>query len=210
MIGVRLMDRIKIAIVEDDIDWLKMMIAFLNEEKEFMIVGTATNKNEAIQLAKAVDIDLIIMDINLSGNKTDGIQTAAELRGFCTAKIIMLSVFDESDLIIDSFAVGAVSFLPKNKFQNLPILIKEVTAQKTPFEILLQDYQRLKRNEYLAVLTTKEMEIFTLLEQGLTQREIALKLVKSMDTVKIQVTSILKKLNVHSVKEAINKANFKK
>jgi NarL family two-component system response regulator LiaR len=204
------MGEIKIAIVEDDVDWLKMMIAFLNEEKEFMIVGTATDKNEAVQLAKAVDIDFIIMDINLSGNKTDGIQAASEIGGFSKAKIIMLSILDESEIIIDSFTFGAVSFVPKNKFQNIPVFIKELAAQKTPFEILLQDYQRLKRKEHLAVLTATELETFTLLEQGLTQREIALKLIKSEDTVKIQVTSILKKLNVHSVVDAIKKANLKR
>jgi DNA-binding NarL/FixJ family response regulator len=204
------MEKIKIALVEDDIDWLKMMIAFLNVEEEFRIVGTATNKDEAVQLAKAVDIDIIIMDINLSGNKTDGIETAAEISDFSTAKIIMLSVFEESEIILDSFTVGAVSYLSKNNFQHIPILIKEIIAKKTPFEILLQDYQRLKRREYLAVLTAAEIEIFTLLEQGLTQREIASKLVKSADTVKIQVTNILKKLNVHCVRDAIRKVNLKK
>lgn len=201
------MDRIKIAIVEDDIDWLKMMIVYFNEVKEFLIVGTATNKNEAILLAKSVYIDFIIMDINLSGNKTDGIQATAEISNFSKAKIIMLSVFDEPELIIDSFTVGAVNFLPKNKFQNVTELIKEISIKKTPLEILLQDYQRLKRKEYLGVLSSAELETFVLLEQGLTQREIASKLGKSIDTIKIQVTSIFRKLNVHSAKEAIKKVH---
>lgn len=204
------MNRIKIVIVEDNIDWLKKMIAFLNTEKDFFIVGTAINKNEAIQLAKAVQIDFIIMGIGLSGNKNDAIQATAEISSFSKAKIIMFSGLEDPEIIIDSFTFGAVSFLQKNKFQNIPILIKELAAQKTPFEILLQDYQRLKRKEHLSVLTVTELETFKLLEQGLTQREIASKLVKSEDTVKIQVTSILKKMNVHSVRDAIKKANLKR
>lgn len=201
------MDKIKIAIVEDDIDWLKMMISFLNEEKDFVIVGTATNKDEAIQLAKVVDIDFVIMDINLSGNKTDGIQAAVEINSFSKAKIIMLSVLDEPEIIIDSFRAGAVYFLPKRIFKNVTELIKEISIKKTPIEILLEDYQRLKRKESLEALTSAELETFILLEQGLTQREIASKLVKSIDTVKIQVTSIYKKLDVHNIKDAIRKVN---
>jgi NarL family two-component system response regulator LiaR len=113
---------------------------------------------------------------------------------------------EDPEIIIDSFTAGAVSFLSKDKLPNIPELIKELSTKKTPLEILLQDYQRLKRKEQLAVLSAAELEIFTLLEQRLTQREIALKLIKSVDTVKTQVTSILRKLEVHSVKEAVKKS----
>ncbi|HEX3047829.1 MAG TPA: response regulator transcription factor [Bacillota bacterium] len=202
------MDKIKIAIVENDIDRLKMIQTFLNAEKEFVVTGIAINKHDAIQLAKAVDIDIIIVGIGVN-NWTDGLQATAEIRHFSRTKIIIYSALEDPEIVIESFTAGAINFLPTDKLQNIPELIKELSTKLTPLEILLQDYQRLKRKEQLAVLSGAEFEIFTLLEDGLTQREIALKLIKSEDTVKTQVTSILRKLEVHSVKEARKKVSFK-
>lgn len=203
------MDKIKIVIVEDDLDWLKLIINYLNKEKEFVIAGTAMTKNEAIELARLVDPDFVIMDIHLSGNKNDGIEAAAEIGGISKAKIIILSALKDPETIIDSFSVGAVKFLTKDKFHNLIEDIKEMMNGLTPLEILLKDYKRLKRNEYLTVLTAQELKTFNLLEQGFTQKEIASKLVKSTDTVKNQITSIFKKLDVRNVQEALRKVNLK-
>lgn len=201
------MDKICVVLVEDEPAWIKIIRDFLNVDEDILLVGVTTNKEDAVALVKDIKVDVILMDINLSGNKTDGIQAAVEIREFCNAKIIMLTAFNESEVIIDSFVAGAVNYLNKDNIGRITELIKEVSKEKTPLEILLQDYHRLKRKEFLAVLSSAELEIFTLLEQGLTQREIASRLLKSTDTIKIQVTSILKKLNVHSVKEAIKKVN---
>lgn len=93
------MGKIRVAIVEDDPDWLKAMIRFLNKTNDLLIIGTATNKEEAILLAKDWDVDVILMDINLSENKYDGIYAAIEIGEVSSAKIIMLTSLNEEHLI---------------------------------------------------------------------------------------------------------------
>ena len=199
------MNCIRIMIVEDDIGWLKSMTSFLNKEEEFVIAGTACDKSEAVDVAKVCMPDVILMDINLNENKCDGIIAAAEIAQFSDAKVIMMTSLKEQVIIIDSYTAGAMNFISKEKFMEIPNAIRAAMESENPMKVLLQEYTQLKKEEQMSGLTVSEREVFYLLSDGYTKPEIETKLYKTDNTVKSQVKQILRKLGVKSSKDAVVK-----
>ena len=203
------MYRIKVLIVDDDMDWIKIMKRFLREENDIAVVATAPNKDEALKSVKENEVDIILMDINLTGNKYDGIYLAAEITQLSKAKIIMLTAMSNEDIIVDSFKAGAVNFISKEEYINIPNIIRSTYKSITPLEVLLKDYSRLKEEEQLNELTPAEKEVFRCIEGGCTQAESQKRLFKSESTIKNQISQILKKLCVKSSREAVRKVKMK-
>ena len=203
------MENIRVAIVEDDLIFQKAITNFINKQPDMMVVGVASNKDEAIGLAKSLEIDLILMDINLNGNESDGIVAAIEILKFGNIKIIMLTGIDDASTIVDSFTAGALHYILKENYLEVPNTIRLLYKNEMPFKLLLNEFSRLKKEEQLQNLTSPEKEIFHLIEQGCTQAEIAQKLYKTQNTIKTQIKSMLKKLNVKNTKEAVEKIRLK-
>jgi DNA-binding NarL/FixJ family response regulator len=199
------MDIIKVLIVEDDLDWLKELVRFLYNEEDILIIGTATNKEEAVELAKTIQLDIVLMDINLSDNILDGIYATLEMTEICDAKVIMLTSLIDEEVIEKAFTAGAVNYIVKSKYKLIPHMIREAYSETTPVEILMKRYRNYKKEEQLRSLTPAETEVFNLVEQGYTRSQIEVKLYKTENTVKNQIKNILKKLGGSSVKEAIAK-----
>jgi DNA-binding NarL/FixJ family response regulator len=192
-------------IVEDDIGWLKSMSIFLAKEEDIIIIGTASGREMAVEAARVHSPDVILMDINLNGNRYDGIIAAAEIAQFSNAKTIMMTSLRDHNIIIDSFNAGAVNYIPKEKYIEIPAAIRSVMQSETPMKVLLKEYSRLKREEQLSVLTTSEREVFDLLGKGFKKHEIETKLFKTDNTVRSQVRGILRKMGVKSSREALIK-----
>ncbi|MCX7749643.1 MAG: response regulator transcription factor [Clostridia bacterium] len=203
------MDKIKLMIVEDDLDWLRAMSVFLGKEPDMELTAHAISFEQAIQLAKIKELDMILMDINLGGNIHDGIFAAAEIKLFSSAKIIMLTSFEDSDFIKQAFTAGAANYLVKKNYGELPTLIRQTHKCVTPIEVIAEDYSLQKKNELLSVLSSAEKELFDYLQQGLKRTEIQSRLNKSESTVRNQINTVLKKLGVKNTKEAIRKISLK-
>lgn len=195
--------------VEDDPVWLKIMTGFLNTFPDLDLVGTATSKNEALQLIMDVTADIILMDINLSENKRDGITAALEILEKTKVRIIMLTSLEEEELITDSFAVGAVDYISKDNYMEIPTIIRRLVRRLSPQEVLLKDYARLKKEEQLKELTIAEREVFNLIEKGYSLTQIEEIMFKSHNTLKTQVKQILHKLKVKNRAEAVKKVASK-
>ncbi|MCX7746266.1 MAG: response regulator transcription factor [Clostridia bacterium] len=201
------MDKIRIVIVEDDPGWLKAMVNFLNHEEDMIIVGTATNRKDAVSLASSLEVDIFLMDINLNENKCEGIYAAAEILQISPqVKIIMLTSLVEESILADAFAVGASNYISKENHDEIPKVIRGTFSNRfSPIEILGKKYANLKREEQLVSLTPSEREVFDLIEQGFTQPQIQDKLVKTKNTLKSQIKGILSKFGVRNTKEAVKK-----
>lgn len=200
-------EKIKVAIVEDNVEWLELMKNFLAREKDIEIVGTASDREKGLEMAKTTDIDVLLMDINLSENNCDGIDATLDILQHKKIKIIMLTSLNSQDIITDSFTAGAVNFVSKTNYREIPNAIRATHLEVSPIEVLLQEYTKLKYEEQLRTLTSAEKEIYELLEKGYKRTEIEEKLFKTESTIKNQINKILKKLNVSSCKEAIKKVN---
>ncbi len=203
------MDKIQVMIVEDDPAWIKILNSFLSQEEDIFVKASANSKDEAVRLAIDIKIDVIIMDINLSENLKDGVVAALEIKEFSDSKIIMLTSYNDDELIKDSFEVGAVDYLLKEDYLDLPNTIRKTYNNRSSIQVILNDYARLKKDERLRELTTAEKEVFELIEQGLSQSQIATKLSKTNNTLRTQVKNILKKLGAKNSKEAVKKIKYK-
>ncbi|WP_424768927.1 response regulator [Paenibacillus sp. sgz302251] len=203
------MSHIKVFIVEDDPDWIKALTSFLNREEDLLVVGTASNSDDALSMAKTIAFDIVLMDIQLDGSRHDGIHTAMQIHEQTPAKIIMLTSLNDEQSMTHSFTAGALHYLEKTRFQELPQTIRSAYHHPAPMEALLKELARLKREEQLKQLTGAEREVFELIEAGYTQSQIEQKLFKAESTLKNQVNKILKKFGVRSSKEAIEKVKRK-
>lgn len=203
------MDNIRVAIVEDDLLFQKSLASFINKQPDMVVVGAASNKNDAVNLAKSMVIDLILMDINLHGNDSDGIIAAMEILQFSEAKIVMLTGIDDVSTIMNSFTAGAMHYILKENYIEIPNTIRLLHKNETPFKVLFNEFSRLKKEEQLQELSYPEKEIYHLIEQGYTQIEIGQLLYKTQNTIKTQIKSILKKLKVKNTKEAVRKIESK-
>jgi two-component system response regulator DevR len=203
------MSNIKVFLVDDEPDWLAAMKTFLEKQPDIMIVGTAVSRNEAIRFAQRLDMDVILMDINLTETRYDGIYAAAEISRCKKVKILMLTSLNEEEVILNSFIAGAVNYIPKSNYQQIPEAIRATYYNRSPVEIALRDYSRLKEIEQIQDLTRSELEIYTLAEHGYRQAEISRSLHKSQQTNKNQIGIILKKLGVKRLKDAITKVKTK-
>jgi DNA-binding NarL/FixJ family response regulator len=188
------MERIKIFIVEDDEDWQKAMVQFLNLEEDFLVVGAVTNKEDAVSFAKQFEFDVVLMDINLTENQIDGIYAALDILEIRHAKMIMLTSLVDEEVILKAFTAGAVQYINKTDYLKLPQVIRDTYHKLTPVEVLLKEFSRLKLEEQLKDLTVAERDVYDLIEQGYSKSQIEDKLFKTESTVKNQINKILKKI----------------
>jgi NarL family two-component system response regulator LiaR len=198
-------EHIKVLLVEDDADWIKAMTAFLNHEDDILVVGAAMRSEEAIRLAKTLAFDVVLMDIQLTEGGMEGIYVAAQMNEIHPAKIIMLTSVSEEGVMTQAFTAGAVNYIEKTRFKDIPQAIRSAYHHPSAMEALLKEFARLKREEQLKDLTPAEREVFELIEDGYTHSQMEKTLHKSESTLKNQVNKILKKLGVKSSKEAIEK-----
>lgn len=203
------MDKIKIAIVEDDLEFQKAMVGFINRQPDMLVIGAASNKADAVNLAKTLTINVILMDINLNGNESDGIIGALEILQFSEAQIIMLTGIEDAPTIMDSFTAGAMNYVLKENYNEIPNIIRQLHQYDTPYKLLIKEFSRLKKEELLNDLSRPEKEIFHLVEKGHTQAEIAEILFKTQNTIKTQIKSILRKLGASNTKDAVKKVSSK-
>ncbi|WP_010243982.1 response regulator [Acetivibrio cellulolyticus] len=201
------MEKIKILLVDDDYSWQSTMSRFLCKEEDMIVSGMVGSKKEAIDFIKSIKVNVILMDINLTENNMDGIETAVEISQICESKIIMLTSIRREDIIIDSFTAGAINFIYKDDYKQIPDLIRNVCKNSTPYEVLIKEYQKLKKEEQIKDLSRCEKEVYNLMEENRTRRQIEDILDKSENTVKKLIRQVLKKLKVKSSKEAVEKVN---
>lgn len=197
------MNPIKVLLVEDDAIWGEGISRLLSRHEDIDVIGIAATKEEAMQSFQEADV--ITMDLNLTGNRLDGIELAETMSRIRQVKIIMLTALQHKEAILKSFEAGAVHYVSKSELSILPQVIRSIMYGGTSVEILASEYIKLQKNQWLACLTIAEREIMDLLEQDLSIKAIGEKLYKAESTIKNQVGSILKKLNVKTRKQALAK-----
>jgi two-component system vancomycin resistance associated response regulator VraR len=216
------MDKIRVWIVEDDPDWLRGLVAYLNKELDIEVVWTSSKAEDVRQALLAgkqqsTPADVVLMDIMLDG-RPEGVLLAEEAAVTTGARVIMLTSMEEKELIFRSFQAGAIDYQIKSDFENLPEAVRSAFRSQSPINAAVADrmreeFRRLKQLEREFevkklgdLITPSELQLLDLIDQGYTQPQIADKLVVSIRTVKNHVNHILKKLNLTGSREAANKA----
>ncbi|WP_419875727.1 LuxR C-terminal-related transcriptional regulator [Candidatus Pristimantibacillus sp. PTI5] len=192
---------IHILIVDDHPKWEECMRSILSPEDDFHIISCTSDRNHALSLLHQAD--LVIM----SENGQDEIALARQMNQIKSTNIILLTENKSNETILNAFSAGIVHCLRKTNIRELPPLIRYAVQNENTMKILLDDYARLKKDALLQELTPAEREILELINQGLSYKGIATKLFKADSTIKNQISSILKKLNVRTSKQALEKIN---
>lgn len=191
----------RILIVEDGLSWRDDLHSILSCEEDIQVIGYAENKEEA--LTKCNKADLIILDDALNGDLQYSMQTAIELNHLKPSSVLFMTETTCRDTLLEAYSAGVVQCVLKSNIHRISHIVRSIMDNRFFINICRTDYIRLKRENLLLHLSPSEREIIELLEQGLNQSAIAQNLYKSQSTIKNQVGSILKKMNVRSTREAI-------
>lgn len=198
-----------IMMVDDHPLLRKGLRQLLDLEDELTVVGEASSGKEAIELALELEPDLITLDLNMQG--MDGLETLRLMREKgVDARIIMLTVSDNDEDVVEAIRGGADGYLLKDMDpEEIVEKLKEATLGKMVMsakltEILASALRRPEKpgNQALASLTSREYEILKLIAKGMSNKLIARELDISDGTVKVHVKHFLKKLNLRSRVEA--------
>ena len=201
------MEQIRVLLVEDDPFWQRAIGKLLHEDEEILLLGTADNKDDAVRLAQKSEVDVVLVDVVLTGNQLDGLEAALDICAMRQAKVVMLTSLRDQDIIAEAFSAGAVNFVTKEHFGDIPNVIRSaatgvVSIHPCASEGVLQELVRLKREERTKLLSFMEKEILRLIDSGHTYSQIQSILYIAERTIKNHVNRILKKIKVKSGKDA--------
>ena len=172
----------------------------------FEVVGEASNARAVVELAVQLRPDVVLMDIHMPGG---GIAAADEIsRELPDCAVVMLTYSRDDDDLFDSLRAGARGYLLKDMDPDRlgpalhGVLAGEAALPRSLVSRVLEEFQGRSRRKLFVKeqrptqLTSREWEVMELLREGLSTEEVAERLFVQPGTVRVHVSSVLKKLRV--------------
>ena len=202
---------ITVAVVEDDAQVRQSLVDILERGPGVVCVGEHGNAEDAVREIPRLQPKVVLMDINLPG--MDGVHCVRRLSELAPAtQVIMLTVYDNTEMIFNSLAAGAHGYLLKPiSSEQLLLAIRDVYAGGAPrtSDIARKVVQAFKQPAPAAAetdnLSPREQEVLNFLAKGYLYKEIAEDLKISYGTVHTYIERIFKKLHVRSRAQAVAK-----
>jgi DNA-binding NarL/FixJ family response regulator len=202
---------IKVSIVEDSRGTRESLTELIGRAPGLRCVGAHANGEAALRSIPTETPDVVLMDINLPG--MSGIECVARLKTrLPNLQVLMLTTYEESDLIFDSLRSGASGYLLKNMPPaELVQAVEQVHSGGAPMSMqiarkVVTHFQQIKQpSSDVEKLTKREHEILALLAKGYLYKEIADQLGISLSTVRAHLHTVYEKLHVQSRTEAVVK-----
>jgi two-component system NarL family response regulator len=202
---------IRLLVCDDHALFRRGLIATIEEQPDLEVLGEASTTDEAVELAEELAPDVILMDVRMPGG--GGIEATRRISELVPGtRVLMLTVSDDPDDLLDAVKAGAAGYLLKEVTSTeVANAVRAVHAGSSPLSPALADKlmaefmsleQRADETPTPPKLAPRELEVLRLLAQGLTNRAIAEHLGISPNTVKNHVGNILEKLHLHSRTEA--------
>src|SRR5918992_4580917 len=195
--------KIRVLVADDHPMLREGLVAVLNTQQDFEVVGEAADGSEVVRLAERLNPDVILLDLEMPG--VDGVAALEKLRSAGSeARTIVFTAYDTDERILGALRAGAQGYLLKGASRTeIFDAIRTVHAggsllQPVVTNKLLQTMSRAERREETAPLTPREIEVLALLSQGLQNKEISGRLFISERTVKFHVSSLMHKLGAEN------------
>lgn len=211
------MDKIKLMIVDDMKDIREYFNMILSKEPDIEVVGLASSGIEAVQIARDLKPDVILMDIQME-TRTAGIDATTVIKGMDpNVKIIILTIHEEDEYLFQAYCAGVMDYIVKtDSISQIINSIRTVFSNKLMLrpgiaDKIIDEFSRLKTQQnsliyilnIISRLTNSEFEILKCFYEGSTYKTISETRFVSPATVKSQVNSILKKFEMKSMKDVI-------
>jgi len=206
-------------VVADDHQVVRTGFAtLLDTQPDFEVVGTAVNGGEAVRICRELRPDVVLMDVRMPG--TDGIEATRQLAEPGEdggPRILILTTFDLDDYVYDALCAGASGFLLKDvTAERLFDAVRVIAAGEALLapavtRRLISEFSRIRPRQTtpptaltaLRELTPRETEVLRLIAEGLSNPEIAARLVVTEETVKTHVSRVLGKLGLRDRTQAV-------
>jgi DNA-binding NarL/FixJ family response regulator len=202
-------------VVADDQQLVRRGFRYILEsEDDIEVVGEAADGGEAVTVARRLDPDIVLMDVRMPN--MDGIEATRRLAGpeaTRPVRVLMLTTFDIDDYVYAALRNGASGFLlkdaPPEELIRAVRLVVSGDALLAPsvtrrlITELAQAHRTPTPPPELALLTSREREVLTLMARGLSNAEIAQELVLGETTIKTHVGRVLTKLRLRDRVQAV-------
>lgn len=201
----------RVVIVEDDQEIRESFTLIVNSSQRFLVVGAYGNCEQAVAALNRDKPEIVLMDIELPG--MNGIKGTQIIRDKTPGtEIIMVTVYEDSDLVFEALKAGASGYITKSaNYTELLSALEEIVRGGAPMSSriarMVIDNYHINPN---SPLTKRETTILQLISEGKTYTQISEELFISKETSKTHIKNIYSKLQVNSKSEAIAKANQEK
>jgi len=200
------MNKIKVIIAEDHTIVRQGLSALLRSEPDIEVVGEASDGLEAIELAKRLIPDVVLMDIAM--RNLNGIEATRQIKKlFSQMKVLVLTMYENEECIFQILKAGASGYLIKDSaMTDLVSAIRSIhqgdsylspSISKKVIEEYIQRAESGEKRSLGDLLSSREREILQLISEGHSVPQIASLLCISKKTVEAHKTHIMEKLNIH-------------
>ena len=193
-------DQIRVMLVDDHPAFRTGLAALIENEPDLKVVAEAGNGTDALQMFRDRLPDVVLMDLRLPG--MGGVETTMAIRKqFPEARVIILTTFDTDEDIYRAIQSGAKSYLLKDT-PNVELAATVRAVFKGEQILPPKVANRLARRLQRADISEIEMEVLQQLMKGRSNKEMALSLFVTEDTIKARLKTLFSKLKVHDRTEA--------
>lgn len=203
-----------LAIIEDDPKIRKYLMEQIQQHMPIDTVASFSDGESALSELTVNPVEIALFDVQLPG--MTGIECIEKLKIIHPQmKMMMLTVYDNTETIFDALKAGASSYILKSTPpQKIVEAIEELNQGGSPISSqiarkVIESFQAKERsNQHFQMLSVREREILDQLSQGFRYKEIADKLFISIETVRSHVRKIYEKLQVNNRIDALKKTGF--
>jgi DNA-binding NarL/FixJ family response regulator len=206
---------VRIVVADDQQVVREGFASLLETQSDFTVVGTASDGANAVRICRELRPDVVVMDVRMPG--TDGIEATRQLAGSGPdgPRILILTTFDLDEYVYDALRAGASGFLLKDVTAEQlfdavrviaagdALLAPAITRRLIGEFAQLHPKPEAPSTPALTELTPRETEVLRLVAEGLSNPEIAARLIVTEETVKTHVSHVLRKLGLRDRTQAV-------